>query len=557
MPLVGNRIYLDVAHSGFWIDSDGGDILWNYLGMFIGITTTTQADGTATYSSSPATATPVPLTAVPGSGSDRVTPISYSQTTTTLGVQATNGVGVTFTLYDLVATSDYAIYQNGVLLNVIETDSDGTLLFSIANWGSNDAILIQQQAPPVSPNQVTASYSPSTNTLTIQQINPPNLSFPCLVNITEDVNGNINVTPGSNQTVVNGGLNFSVPAANIRLISFSGLNNGSGLTFTSIRAAQANVSIQQGSGANTINFTACAVGDWLAANVASGNAITSITDSTFGSSNAFLPNTWGFSGFYGVEFGSNSAGLTSVGYRVYDSGGNLILPRSMAGVREQSDGTYVVNLTLATSNVLLWDSGGTVPNYGAWSDGGVLLANFGTSYTGQAVIFGVFAPDGTMSVPYTPAVFELVASSAGTGIFGTPNPTLPVPFSGSVQWIANAMQLTEADLSYALLLPAPPPPPGPSGIILSAQNNLDGTATTTVTGSPPSTSHDIATQPTATPSAGWTDQGTITGNAALTFTLAPGLYQVRDTTSTGQTVYTLAIQGSITQTTIIDILNLP
>lgn len=59
--------------------------------------------------------------------------------------------------------------------------------------------------------------------------------------------------------------------------------------------------------------------------------------------------------------GSSQTGLTTVGYTVKNNLGQVVFPRSTAGVIELGGGAYAINLELDDNKdfVVMWDNGGT------------------------------------------------------------------------------------------------------------------------------------------------------------------------------------------------------
>jgi len=69
-----------------------------------------------------------------------------------------------------------------------------------------------------------------------------------------------------------------------------------------------------------------------------------------------------------VNFGKTKSGLITVGYTLYDVGGNIVSPRDEDGVYEVGTGTgiYAAEITFpnAFAGIILWDTGeGTSTSY--------------------------------------------------------------------------------------------------------------------------------------------------------------------------------------------------
>ena len=66
--------------------------------------------------------------------------------------------------------------------------------------------------------------------------------------------------------------------------------------------------------------------------------------------------------WYSANFGSNKAGLATVGYREYNNAGGDAVARTQVGVVDAGDGMYGVDVTLNAATVgLQWDTGEAVP----------------------------------------------------------------------------------------------------------------------------------------------------------------------------------------------------
>lgn len=66
-----------------------------------------------------------------------------------------------------------------------------------------------------------------------------------------------------------------------------------------------------------------------------------------------------------VNFGLGKAGLTTVGYRLYNSGGSALAARITAGIVERTPGVYAASVVFPDTFVgeLRWDSGEVTPIY--------------------------------------------------------------------------------------------------------------------------------------------------------------------------------------------------